>query len=75
VGSYATELDGFNQTLIEHWNGTAWKRVWSPNRGGSANDDILAGVAASSSTNIWPVGYHLIGDGERGGQPIALHCC
>jgi hypothetical protein len=40
--------------LIERWDGTAWKRVPSPNpaAGGS-----LAGVAVTSARNAWAVGW------------------
>src|SRR5215831_18831744 len=49
VGSYN---DGAaDRTLIEHWNGTMWKVVPSPNLGGPSNDNILAGVAATSASN------------------------
>src|ERR1022692_2508358 len=44
------------KTLIEHWNGTAWKQVASPNPGGSPHS--LSGVAATSSTNAWAVGNY-----------------
>jgi hypothetical protein len=54
-----------NQTLIEHWNGTAWKQVTSPNPGGSSNDNVLNGVAATSSTNAWAVGYFYNGTADR----------
>jgi hypothetical protein len=32
VGSYATDGDAFTATLIEHWDGSAWRVVASPNR-------------------------------------------
>lgn len=46
------------RTLIIRWNGAAWKRVSSPDPelGGNAVDDVLAGVAATSSSNAWAVG-------------------
>jgi hypothetical protein len=44
------------RTLIEHWNGKAWKVQVSPNRRGF--DSQLSGVAATSSTNAWAVGFH-----------------
>jgi hypothetical protein len=53
VGNY-TNNSGTNQTLIEHWNGTTWKIVPSPNSGTTPNN--LWGVAAVSATNIWAVG-------------------
>lgn len=43
------------QTLIEHWNGSTWKTVSSPNPG--SGNDQLSGVAAVSSNNAWAVGY------------------
>ncbi len=59
-----------NRTLIEHWNGTAWKQVASPNP--SSSDNILYGVGASSASNLWAVGSSFNG---TIGQALALHCC
>jgi len=42
------------ETLILRWNGTAWKRVPSPN---PADGGTLAGVAVTSARNAWAVGY------------------
>lgn len=51
VGGYH---DGVTfRTLVEHWNGTAWTTIPSPNVG---TDDFLSSVAALSVTNIWAVG-------------------
>jgi hypothetical protein len=66
VGDYNNGIA--KQTLIEHWNGTSWRQVPSPNPGGSANDNGLNGVAATSAANIWAVG-------AAAGQTVALHCC
>ena len=33
------------QTLIEHWNGTAWKVEPTPNQGGSGDSNDLFGGA------------------------------
>ena len=60
------------QTLIEHWNGTSWKQVTSPNAGGSSHDNVLNGVAATSSTNAWAVGDYYNGTAY---QTLASHCC
>jgi hypothetical protein len=46
---------GASPTLIERWNGKAWKVQLSPNPRG-ARGNQLAGVAATSSTNAWAVG-------------------
>jgi hypothetical protein len=64
----STRPNQCGQTLIEHWNGTAWKPFPSPNPAGSASDGQLRGVAAASATNIWTAGY-------AGSQTLALHCC
>ena len=50
-----------DQTMIEHWNGKAWKVQPSPNPGGSAHSNDLSGVAAISSTNAWAVGSYFDG--------------
>jgi hypothetical protein len=42
-------------TLTEHWNGTSWQAITSPNPGLLYND--LFGVAAHSSSDVWVVGY------------------
>jgi hypothetical protein len=41
--------------LIEHWNGTKWSVVTSPDPGGLAAGDYLTGVAASKA-GVWAVG-------------------
>jgi hypothetical protein len=43
------------RTLIEHWNGSSWTIVASPNIG-TVQDQLVA-VAATSSTNAWAVGF------------------
>jgi hypothetical protein len=43
------------QLLIEHWNGTRWTRVASPNLPGSTADTLIA-VTVIASNNIWAVG-------------------
>jgi len=44
-------------TLIEHWNGIAWSEVTSPNVG-TREGNLLTGVAAVSSNDVWAVGLH-----------------
>lgn len=53
VGSQSA-LSGTGQTLIEHWDGTSWSIVPSPNVG--SFDNILEGVNALAPDNIWTVG-------------------
>jgi hypothetical protein len=53
VGEYFVGVN--TQTLIEHWNGKAWKVVPSPNKG---TGDGLNSVYAVSPTNIWAAGSY-----------------
>jgi len=55
VGSSFSNATGF-QTLIEHWNGTQWSQVTSPNPGGSSTNNTLTGLAVTSTSNAWAVG-------------------
>ncbi len=44
------------RTLTEHWNGSSWQVVKSPNVGRNSNE--LHSVAVVSADNIWAVGRH-----------------
>src|SRR5207302_867584 len=48
--------DGVQRTLIEHWDGTQWSVVPSPN--GSQENNSLNAVAAVSANDVWAVGYN-----------------
>lgn len=58
VGSYSKSANGVlqDQTFTEHWNGSSWRVVSSPNTGGTS-DDYLTGVTAISASDVWAVGY------------------
>jgi hypothetical protein len=62
VGSF-TRANNLIRTLIEHWDGTAWTRVNSPNAGQPAGGD-LSGVAALAADDVWVVGGY--GQGAPG---------
>jgi hypothetical protein len=53
VGYYQS-ADYKQRTLIEHYDGTDWKVVASPNPGSRQN--IVYGVAAISNKDVWAVG-------------------
>ncbi len=53
VGEF-NNASGFFQTLTLHWNGKKWRVVASPNAG--TNDNVLNGVTAVSTSDIWAVG-------------------
>src|SRR5438045_3759365 len=52
VGS--TDPAGYDQTLIERWDGTTWTIVPSPNR--PQGNNYLQGVAAAAPDDAWAVG-------------------
>jgi hypothetical protein len=64
VGSYADT--GGGRTLVEHWSGTAWSVVPSPDPGGDSGD-FLSAVSALSPSAIWAVGEY-----ESGGRSKTL---
>jgi hypothetical protein len=62
VGHYYNGRSGAYLTLILHWDGTAWKRVPSPNAPHSG-ENYLNAVTATSPSSAWAVGEYYI----RGG--------
>ena len=57
------------QTLIEHWNGSVWAIVSSPNTR-ATQQNFLYGIACSSANNCWAVGYYF---GENAYQTLIEH--
>ena len=70
AGEYGNSPD--IQTLVLHWDGSAWRRVTAPSLGGPVIGDTLTGIGASSAGNVWAVGHYYNGTAE---QTLALHCC
>ena len=68
VGTYVT-VNHQLTTLVEHWNGTAWRQVPSPILRGS---NWLSSVSAVSATDIWAVGYRLTSF-KRPVYTLAMH--
>lgn len=58
-----------DQTLTEHWNGTAWKQVPSPSPGPRA---VLNAVATVSASSAWAVGVTQNSDGSNS-KVLILH--
>jgi hypothetical protein len=56
------------QTLIVHWNGTAWQRVTSPDPGRVGN--VLWGIAAIAPDDIWAAGCS---SGTGGEDTLIVH--
>ena len=57
VGDYYKD-NVIPQTLIEHWDGTSWAIVSSPNTS-TTHNNTLRGVACVSASECWAVGYYL----------------
>jgi len=60
VGWVLTGPGSGTQTLIEHWNGTAWLAVPSPNVS-KRDQNILNGVTVISPSDVWAVGDYFAG--------------
>jgi hypothetical protein len=56
------------KTVVEHWNGSRWTRHTTPNPGVA---DYLTGIAATSATDVWAVGYEWISNFVE--LPLLLH--
>jgi hypothetical protein len=67
VWATGDQINGSTMTLTEHWDGTIWSVVPSPNP--FSTFSYLAGVSAVASDDIWAVGYGAHGDFKT----IAIH--
>ena len=56
-------------TYIQHWNGTSWSIVPSPN--GPATDNSLRGVSGAASNDVWAVG--VTGPSFTDNGALAMH--
>ncbi len=73
VGWYqaGTSASPLPQTLIEHFDGTSWSIVPSPdqlNVNGVATSNELVAVSADSATDVWAVGWYV--DVNAYGYPV-----
>ena len=57
-------------SLAMHWDGEDWEVVRSPNPG---RYNVLNGVAALSSSDVWAVGNYLDSDNNQKSKPLVLH--
>jgi len=63
VGAYNTGTT--DKTLIEHWNGTKWAQMPSPNPAGPLAEIGLNAVAATSASDAWAVGAYNTGTTDK----------
>jgi FG-GAP-like repeat len=66
---FQTAANGTRRTLIEQASGAVWSPVASPNDGTSSTDNVLLGVAGTSATGLWAVGYR---ESPAGVKPLVL---
>jgi hypothetical protein len=45
------------KTLVEHWNGSSWSIVASPNAGSGSTRSVLSSVSCPTDTSCYAVGY------------------
>jgi hypothetical protein len=69
---------GVSETLIEHWDGSRWRRVPSPNQLNTAGNayNLLFAVAVAGPDDVWAAGSwnsRLPGYGGGGDNPLAEH--
>jgi hypothetical protein len=66
-----------SRTLIQHWDGTAWTTMKSPNPGStpqcqnSNTGNVVNAVAAVATDNVWAVGFSFTCSSLL--KPMALH--
>jgi hypothetical protein len=62
AAGYYTLPGGGAYTLIEHWDGSQWSVIPSPNPGSDIN--YLYGISVASRTDVWAVGYYTSPSGD-----------
>jgi hypothetical protein len=62
-------------TLIEHYDGTSWSVVSSPNVGPNSQyqSNRLLGITAVSPTDIWAFGSYFAASGSENQMTLLLH--
>lgn len=58
VGDTSAPAPTYVQALIEHWDGSSWNIIPSPNVNGSSWNSLTS-VAVVSANDIWAVGYYM----------------
>jgi len=59
VGSHLND-QGSSRTLAEHWDGSSWTRVPTPNMGGKSTS--FGGIVAVASDDVWASGSYAVSD-------------
>ena len=70
VGNFVYSSNDGRGTLIEHWNGSTWSIVKSPNVGSFS---ALNAVAVASTKDVWAVGVHEVVGTATNSQALIEH--
>jgi hypothetical protein len=54
-----------------HWTGSAWKKVPTPNPGGTTHTTSLNAVSADATNDAWSAGYYYTAGGAT--ASVLLH--
>ncbi len=76
VGFYvpnAPPINGNTQNLIEHYDGTAWSVVSSPNIGNGNQSNRLFGLTGRSANDLWAFGSDFAADGSGFQSTLVMH--
>ena len=71
VGNSLDDSGVVFSNLVEHWDGTSWQIVPSPNV--DLRSNLLYAVSAVSPNDLWAVGYTDTSSGPHHLLPLALH--
>jgi hypothetical protein len=74
AAGYWGRLSGFiitYETLLLHYDGTAWSIVSSPNAELSS-DNVLYGLTCTGASDCWAVGYYLVSATAGSEEPLYL---
>lgn len=77
AGYYTQQVNSTRptKTLIEHWDGTSWKIVPSPNIGPHSvyQSNELWGITAVSANDVWAFGAFFAANGSGQQSTLVLH--
>ncbi len=71
VGNSVNQRGVLVSNLVEHWDGSSWQIVPSPDV--TSRDNVLYAISAVSPGDIWAVGYTDKSTGAHHFNPLALH--
>jgi len=63
AAGFSSSTGGVDQTLIEHWDGSAWALVTSPNTS-ATQLNVFYGATCASGSECWGVGWYINASGD-----------